>query len=150
MQPWALQHSLGQTWVQIGRSPAGVLGDVAPNIGTIVAVEKEAERKPGQVFPTFLGLNSAGGIGSGFMSAEFAPFKIDAPANTAASGLPDTVNPDGEQRFNTKWNLMMKLDEPLRTANPYGSRMQDYDSFYSPLRFPLTTRSRRTASCTSS
>ena len=130
IQPWALQHQLCQTWVQIGRSPAGVLGDVAPNIGTIVAVEKEPERKTGQVFPAFLCLNSDGAIGPGYLSADFAPFKIAAPANTAASGLPDTVNADGATRFETKWNLLMSLDKPLRTANPYSREMQDYDNFY--------------------
>src|ERR1700692_1870041 len=29
----ALVHSLSQTWTQIGRNPAGVLGNVSPNIG---------------------------------------------------------------------------------------------------------------------
>jgi hypothetical protein len=125
VRPWALQHDLGQKWVQIGRSPAGVLGDVAPNIGTIVAIEKESERRAGQVFPTFVALNSSGATGSGFLSNEYAPFKIDAGA-----GVPDTTNPDGATRFNQKWDLMMALDAPLRTANPYGQVMQDYDSFY--------------------
>ncbi len=130
IQPWALQHQLCQTWVQIGRSPAGALGDIAPNIGTIVAIEKEAERKAGQVFPTFLCLNSDGAVGSGYLSADFAPFKISAPANTAASGLPDTVNADGQTRFDAKWNLLMSLDKPLRTANPNSREMQEYDNFY--------------------
>lgn len=125
VRPWALQHDLGQKWVQIGRSPAGVLGDVAPNIGTIVAIEKEVERRSGQVFPTFVALNSAGASGSGFLSNEYAPFKIDAGA-----GVPDTTNPDGAARFQQKFDLAMELDRPLRTANPYGKVMQDYDSFY--------------------
>jgi len=125
VRPWALQHDLGQKWVQIGRSPAGVLGDVAPNIGTIVAIEKETERRSGQAFPTFVALNSAGATGSGFLSNEYAPFKIDAGA-----GVPDTSNADGATRFNQKYDLLMELDRPLRTANPHGQAMQDYDSFY--------------------
>ena len=125
VRPWALQHDLGQKWVQIGRSPAGVLGDVAPNIGTIVAIEKESERRAGQVFPTFVALNAQGASGSGFLSNEYAPFKIDA-----GGGVPDTTNPDGQARFNQKWDMMMALDKPLRTANPYAQTMQDYDSFY--------------------
>ncbi len=40
MQSWALVHSLSQTWTQIGRNPAGVLGNVSPNIGSVVAIEK--------------------------------------------------------------------------------------------------------------
>jgi hypothetical protein len=128
VKSWALQHNLAQTWSQIGRSPAAVLGDIAPNIGSIVAVEKEGERQAGQVFPTFLALNSGSAIGSGYMSAAFAPLKI-VPAT---SGLPDTINPDGETRFNNKFNLLKNLDGTLRQkdTNPYGRKMADYDEFY--------------------
>ncbi|MEZ5355367.1 MAG: DUF1501 domain-containing protein [Bryobacteraceae bacterium] len=126
VKPWALQHSLSQAWVQIGRSPAGVLGDVAPNIGSIVALEKEAERKTGQVFPTFMALNANNAIGSGYMPVEWAPFKI-VPA---VAGLPDTTNPDGETRFAGKYGLLGSLDKKLRTENPYSAEMQGYDAFY--------------------
>ena len=44
---WALVHGLSQTWYQIGRNPAAALGDIAPNLGSIVAIEKEADRRPG-------------------------------------------------------------------------------------------------------
>src|SRR5215470_12074829 len=40
MQAWATGHSISQNWVQIGRNPSGALGDISPNIGSIVAVEK--------------------------------------------------------------------------------------------------------------
>jgi len=126
VRSWALQHNLGQSWTQIGRSPAGALGDIAPNMGAIVAIEKEAERKPGQVFPTFLALNSGSAVGSGYLSADYAPLKI-VPAT---SGLPDTINPDGETRFEAKWTLLNAIDEPMRKASPYGRELQDYDNFY--------------------
>lgn len=59
----ALVHSLAQAWTQIGRNPAAALGNIAPNIGSAVAIEKEAERQLVQVFPTFLALNSGvGGV----------------------------------------------------------------------------------------
>lgn len=59
----ALVHSLAQTWTQIGRNPAAAPGNIAPNIGSAVAIEKEAERQLVQVFPTFLALNSGvGGV----------------------------------------------------------------------------------------
>ena len=63
MRSHALVHSLAQTWTQIGRNPAAALGNIAPNIGSIVAIEKDKERQPGQVFPSFLALNSGGGVG---------------------------------------------------------------------------------------
>src|SRR5450755_1044596 len=52
MNAWALVHTLAQTWTQIGRNPAAALGNVAPNIGSVVSIEKEPERQAGQVFPT--------------------------------------------------------------------------------------------------
>jgi hypothetical protein len=123
---WALQHSLSQAWAQIGRSPAGVLGDVAPNIGSIVALEKEAARQPGQVFPTFLALNANNAVGSGYMAVEWAPFKI----MPATAGLPDTANPDGQARFDRKYALLAGLDRTLRASNPLSAEMQGYEAFY--------------------
>jgi uncharacterized protein (DUF1501 family) len=128
MRAWALVHSLGQTWAQIGRNPAAALGDIAPNIGSIVALEKEKERQPGQVFPTFLSLNGTAVVGSGFLSTKYAPFKTTPSAN----GLPNVTNPDGQPRLNDKLSLMHSLDDPLRGApSPYGKAFEDMDSFYS-------------------
>jgi hypothetical protein len=126
MQAWALVHSLAQTWTQIGRNPAGVLGNVSPNIGSVVAIEKLAERTPTQVFPTFLALNSNGAAGPGYFPAEYAPFKI-TPSTT---GLKNTTNADGETRFNTRWDFLHHLDDPLRVNAPDGQPMADYDQFY--------------------
>lgn len=127
---WALQHSLGQQWMQIGRNPAGPVGPIAPNIGSVVALEKAAERMPDQVFPSFLALNSAGSVGSGYMSTAYAPLKVDA----AAGGLPLTSNVDGEQRLDSKLALMNLLDGPLRTNSPLGFEVEQYDGFYKAAR----------------
>jgi hypothetical protein len=122
----ALVHSLAQTWTQIGRNPAAALGNIAPNIGSIVAIEKDKERKPGQVFPAFLALNSGGGVGGGYLPATYAPFKV----NAAASGIANTTNPDGQAAFSRRWTLMHSLDDNLRTAAPNGQPQRDYDDFY--------------------
>ena len=126
MQSHALVHTLAQTWTQIGRNPAAALGSIAPNIGSIVAIEKEKERQPGQVFPTFLALNSPGAVTQGYLSAEFAPFKV----NPSAGGLTNTTNPDGENIFTNRWNAMNQLDGALRTNSPYGNTIDDYSNFY--------------------
>jgi hypothetical protein len=130
MQAWALVHSLAQTWAQIGRNPAGVLGNVSPNIGSVVAIEKQAERTPSQVFPTFLALNSAGAAGPGYFAAEYAPFKV----TPSTAGLKNTTNPDGESRFDARWDFLHHLDDPLRVTAPDGRPMADYDQFYSAAR----------------
>jgi hypothetical protein len=126
MRAWALVHQLGQSWVQIGRNPAAVLGNISPNIGSVVAIEKEKERLPGQVFPTFLALNSANGAGPGYFPAEYAPFKV-APATT---GLKNTTNTTGADRFNARYDFLHHIDDPLRVNSPLGKPVEDYNNFY--------------------
>ena len=126
VQSWALVHSLSQTWTQIGRNPAGALGNIAPNMGTIVAIEKESQRQPGQIFPTFLALNSPSGVGSGYLPANFAPFRV-IPATT---GLPNTTNSLGQTQFNAMYSRLHQLDDSLRENSPLGIPVQDYDAFY--------------------
>lgn len=130
MRSWALVHTLAQTWTQIGRSPLAALGDIAPNIGALVAIEKEPERRAGQVFPTFLGLNSQTAAGSGYMPATFGPFKV-VPATT---GLRNTANADGQARLNERLSLLDTLDGGLRTNSPIGKPLSDYGEFYNAAR----------------
>ena len=127
MRAWALVHSISQTWTQIGRNPAGALGDVAPNIGSIVALEKEVSRRPDQVFPTFVALNASGGVGQGYFPALYAPFRL----NTSAPSLPgmaNTVSAGGQARFNAAYERMRQFDGSLRGGNIGDFR--DYDEFY--------------------
>ena len=126
MRAYALVHNLAQTWTQIGRNPTAALGDIAPNIGSIVAIEKEVERKPGQAFPTFLALNSNGAAGSGYLPSTYAPFKTTPSVN----GLANTTNPDGSARLDERWNLLHQIDGPLRVNSPHGRAMQDMNAFY--------------------
>jgi Protein of unknown function (DUF1501) len=128
MRSHALVHSLAQTWTQIGRNPAAALGNIAPNIGSVVAIEKEGQRVTGQVFPTFLALNSPSGVGQGYFSAEYAPFRV-VPST---GGLPDTVLPNDPtgSLFDTRWSLLHQIDDPLRVNSPYGQPLDDYNNFY--------------------
>ena len=88
MNAWALVHSLAQTWAQIGRNPAAALGNIAPNIGSVVALEKDTERLPSQVFPPFIGLNATTQAGPGYFSAKYAPFKFTPNSGNPSAGLP--------------------------------------------------------------
>jgi hypothetical protein len=126
MRAWALVHQLAQTWTQIGRNPVAALGDVTPNMGSVVAFEKDRERTPSQVFPTFLALNASNAIGSGYFSAAYEPFKV----NAAATGLPNTTNADGKPRSDARLRFLHTLDDPLRLNSPLGQPATDYDKFY--------------------
>jgi hypothetical protein len=127
---WALVHSLAQTWSQIGRNPAAALGNIAPNIGSVVAIEKEPERQPGQVFPTFLGLNAINQAGPGYFPANYAPFKFLPNYRTPAGGLPNTTNVNGQNWLNQNWSLLHSLDDSLRINSPLGTPVSDYEDFY--------------------
>ena len=126
MNAWALVHSLAQHWTQIGRNPSAALGDIAPNIGSVVALETASQATPSQVFPGFLALNSATAVGNGYFDANFAPFRV-IPATT---GIPNTTNTLGQPSFNTLWSRMHTLDDPLRINSPLGQPVSDYEAFY--------------------
>lgn len=126
MRAWALVHSLAQTWTQIGRNPAAALGNIAPNIGSVVAIERDPQRLPSQIFPTFLALNSGGAAGPGYLPAKYAPFKV----NPSSRGVLNTTNADGPATLDTRWSLLHKLDDPLRVSSPLGKPMEDYENFY--------------------
>ncbi len=132
MRSWALVHSLAQTWTQIGRNPAAALGGIAPNMGSIVAIEKDVERKANQVFPTFLALNSNGASGPGYLPAGYAPFKVNPATDRTGqgTGISNTTNVDGVARLEDRWSLLHLLDDPLRINSPLGRPPQDYENFY--------------------
>jgi hypothetical protein len=128
MQAHALVHSLAQHWTQIGRNPAAALGNIAPNIGSVVSIEKT---QPGQLFPAFLALNSGVCVTNGYFPATYAPFKL----NPVATGIPDTTNPDDATgapggRFSQMYTQLQNIDGALRTNSPYGKSLTDYNDFY--------------------
>ena len=125
MQAWATGHSISQNWIQIGRNTSGALGDIAPNIGSIVAAEKYGERLANQVLPTFLGFNSQAGVGGGYLPATYGPMQL-SPSPT---GIPDTTNVDGAARMNGRFKLLSQLDGSLRVNSPYGKALDDFAEF---------------------
>ena len=115
---WALAHPLAQTWMQIGRNPTSPLGRIAPHIGSVVAIEKEPERRPDQIFPSFVAFNAGGTPGSGYFSQQYAPFKT-APD---PDGLANTAHGAGQTRFQNRWELLSSIDANLRGPDsPYGA-----------------------------
>jgi uncharacterized protein (DUF1501 family) len=65
-------------------------------------------------------------VGNGYLAATYAPFKV-VPS---ATGITYTTNPDGQSRFNNRYNEMESLDGGLRVNSPYGQPMDDYQDFY--------------------
>src|SRR5205809_1298089 len=110
-QSSALVHPLLQNWNQIARNPISATGKIAPNIGSVVALEMEPQRKTGQKLPGFLSLNGGGSLaGSGYFSGKYAPFDV----SPNAGGLSNLNHPDGEAAFTTRYNLLLADDALLR------------------------------------
>lgn len=132
MLAWGLQHSGMQTWVQIGRNPSAALGDIAPNIGSIVALEKEPERQPDQVFPGFLALNAESAVGPGYLAPAYAPFLVEPNA----SGLANTTDPvtDGVSRREARCRLLEALEAPLREEAAFGRPGAEFEAYYEAAR----------------
>jgi hypothetical protein len=126
----ALVHSLLQTWTQIARSPTSATGKIAPNMGSIVALEFEAKRTAGQKLPTFVALNSTGSlVRQGYLPGRFSPFDVTAGNN----GLANLAHTDGEDTFTGRYALLQALESG-------GIRRSDFDEmqyFYSSARMMM-------------
>ena len=127
VRAWALVHSLAQTWIQIGRSPASALGSVAPHIGSIVALEKAGERTEEDLLPGFVSLNAGGTqVGAGYLPVTYAPFRV----RPSPQGLRNTTHPNGKQAWERRLQMLHLLDDPVRVNSPLGALPADMDLFY--------------------
>ena len=123
----ALVHQLLQTWTQIARNPSAALGKIAPNLGSVVALEFESKRAANQKLPGFISLNTGGNIASaGYFEARYSPFDITA----AAGGLTNLVNSDGQSLFETRYAMLQAVDSKLRANSPLGDDAAAMDAFY--------------------
>jgi hypothetical protein len=131
-QSTALVHPLLQNWTQIARNPTSATGKIAPNIGSVVALELEAQRIAGQKLPGFLSLNGGGNLaGPGYFSGKFAPFDVTPNIN----GLANLANPDGEAAFTARYNALQIADAAARNAgSPYGTKVEEMADFFSSAR----------------
>lgn len=124
---WARAHPLAQTWMQIGRNPTSATGRIAPHIGSVVALEKEPERRPDQAFPAFIAFNSAATPGAGYFPVEYSAFKT-VPTG---AGLANTNHSSGQSRFDARWELLQQMDGDLRgVESPFGGQAVGMGELY--------------------
>ncbi len=124
---WARAHPLAQNWFQIGRNPVSATGRIAPHIGSVVAIEKEPERRPDQNFPPFIALQARNIAGAGYFPSELGPFQTRA----SASGLASADHREGAEVFNERWDLLQSVDRELRGAgSPLGTQASSMGGLY--------------------
>lgn len=131
-QSTALVHTLLQNWTQIARNPTSATGKIAPNVGSVVALEFERQRLPSQKIPGFLSLNGGGSLaGPGYFSGKYAPFDVAPNAN----GLANLANPDGEAVFTARYNMLQTADAATRAVpSPYGTKLEEMADYFASAR----------------
>jgi len=121
---WVAVHPLAQRWVQIGRNPAGVLGSVAPHIGSVVAIESLASRRPTDVLPSFVALQPAR-ASNGYFSANTSPLTLRV---NGAGPIPTMTHRDGAERLDERLQLLAQLDPDRSGA--LGKAATDFGALY--------------------
>jgi hypothetical protein len=131
-QSTALVHALLQNWTQIARNPTSATGKIAPNIGSVVALELEKQRASSQKMPGFLSLNGGGSLaGAGYFSGKYSPF--DVTPNPA--GIANLSNPDNEAVFTTRYNMLGVSDYQNRSLpSAYGTKVEEMADYYTSAR----------------
>lgn len=124
---WARAHPLAQSWMQIGRNPTSATGRIAPHIGSVVAIEKDQERRPDQVFPPFVSLQARNISGQGYFPVEYGPFQTFA----SPDGLGAATHRAGRETFERRWELLQAIDGGLRGPNsPLGAAATGMGGLY--------------------
>lgn len=126
-QAWARAHPLAQTWMQIGRNPTSPTGRIAPHIGSVVAIEKDAERRADQTFPPFISLQGRNVSGAGYFQTQFGPFRTDP----SPEGLASANHQGGQGTFEERWRLLHEMDASLRGPDsPLGAAAAGMGELY--------------------
>jgi hypothetical protein len=131
LQTTALVHPLLQNWTQIARNPTSATGSIAPNIGSVVALETESVRRSDQPLPGFVSLNTGGQVSKqGYFAGSFAPFDVVADSD----GLAGLSSPVGQAEFEARFQLLEMLDYRNRLTERYGEVLGDLNDFYANAR----------------
>ncbi len=127
----ALVHSLLQSWNQIARNPTSGTGGIAPNVGSVVALEMEPIRARNQILPGFISLNTGGNVErNGYFPARYSPF--DVTANSG--GLANLTHPDGAANFGDRYMVLQAFNR----VNPLRVDFDKMRDFYSSAQSMMT------------
>jgi uncharacterized protein (DUF1501 family) len=124
-------HFRGQYYVQTGRQLNLAFAREIPAIGSVIASELEAGRRPGDTFPIYMSFNLEkafpGALSTGFLHPRYSVVDINPEAATKGMALDEKALELLEQR----WQLLSALRkaEKSRIAS-YGREMASYEDFY--------------------
>ena len=124
-------HFRGQTYVQTGRPLNLAFASEIPAVGSVVAMEMEPRRRPGDTFPTYMSFNLEkafpGALSTGFLDPRFSVVDINPQIAGQGSALDQSALDLVEER----WRLLAKLREAQRgRLSAFERRMSSYTDFY--------------------
>jgi hypothetical protein len=131
VQSWEAAHERGQFYMQTAHPSNPAFVAETPHLGAVTGLEKGGAG----ALPPFLTLNGSPGAfqGATFLSGKMEP--LAAPSN--AGGL-STIEHNffgnqSQSRFEARFKLMERLDQPLRSAPP-DKLMANHAEFYGAAR----------------
>lgn len=124
-------HFRGQTYVQTGRPLNLAFASEIPAIGSVVAMELEAQRRARDTFPTYMSFNLEkafpGALSTGFLDPRFSVVDI----NPEIAGQGAALDQSALELVEERWRLLAKLREAQRPRlNTFERKMASYESFY--------------------
>ena len=131
MEAWDSVHERAQYYVQAMHPLNLALWKEIPPIGSVVAMEYEARRRPGDSLPSYVALNSsesqAGLLGSGFLPATYTPFHMKTNTDLGSFSPPESER----KQFLERWEFLRKFDDRLRTDPALEAKAyRDYHNYY--------------------
>ena len=124
-------HFRGQYYLQTGRQNNLAFAKEIPAVGSVVAAELEAQRRPSDTFPLYMSFNLAkgavGALATGFLPPRFSVVDI----NTENALREDKLDHQASALLEQRWSLLRQLREVEGARPGYGREMAGYDDFYS-------------------
>jgi len=124
-------HFRGQYYVQTGRQLNLAFAREIPAIGSVIALELEKRRRPGDTFPTYMSFNLdkafPGALSTGFLHPRYSVVDINPDAATKGMKLDESAIRLLEER----WRLLSALRKAEQAKVARMSReMAGYEDFY--------------------
>jgi hypothetical protein len=127
MKSHEVVHFRGQYYSQAGRPLNPAQAPEIPSVGSVIASEFEAGRRPSDTFPTYVGCNldtsGCGALSTGFLHPKHSVLDINLKAGMGGTAV------DGEalQVLQERYRLLGELDTALGPAR--GRRDRAFSSF---------------------
>jgi len=124
-------HFRGQYYTQTGRQLNLAFAREIPSIGSVIAMELEARRRPNDTFPIYMSFNLdkafPGALSTGFLPPRFSVVDINPDAAVKGMALDEKAVALLEER----WRLLTDLRQTERVKlASFGREMSGYEDFY--------------------